>query len=82
MVGATEPLNIIEQVHNLYKTSIIQKALKTDSPPQLHSWVYELSDGLLVDLKWQEEQFKKLDHIYNSNPQEVPPKPPIPPKVD
>ena len=40
-------LNVIEQVFNLTKTSIIQKAWKYDQRPHLHGWVYGLSDGLL-----------------------------------
>lgn len=40
-------LNVIEQVKNLSKTSVIQKAWKTDIKPHLHGWVYSLKDGLL-----------------------------------
>jgi len=40
-------LNVIEQVFNLSKTSIIQTAWKYDQRPHLHGWVYALSDGLL-----------------------------------
>ncbi len=57
-------LNVIEQVQNLHKTSIIQKAMKSKTPPQLHGWVYELSEGLLRDLNWRDEQFSEMNHIY------------------
>jgi carbonic anhydrase len=40
-------LNVVEQVFNLSKTSIIQTAWKYDQRPHLHGWVYGLSDGLL-----------------------------------
>src|SRR4249920_3664534 len=40
-------LNVKEQVMHLAKTSIIQKAWKHDHRPQLHGWVYGLSNGLL-----------------------------------
>jgi carbonic anhydrase len=40
-------LNVIEQVHHLAKTSIIQRAWKRDSFPHLHGWVYGLNDGLI-----------------------------------
>jgi carbonic anhydrase len=40
-------LNVMEQVINLAKTSIIQKAWKHDQRPHLHGWVYGLSNGLL-----------------------------------
>lgn len=40
-------LNVCEQVMNLSKTSIIQKAWKNEQRPQLHGWVYSLSDGII-----------------------------------
>lgn len=40
-------LNVMEQVMNLAKTSIVQKAWKHDSRPDLHGWVYGLKDGLI-----------------------------------
>lgn len=40
-------LNVKEQVFNLAKTSIIQKAWKYDQRPHLHGWVYSLEDGLI-----------------------------------
>ena len=40
-------LNVQEQVMNLAKTSIIQKAWKSEGRPHLHGWVYGLSDGLI-----------------------------------
>lgn len=40
-------LNVQEQVLNLAKTSIIQKAWKEDNAPHLHGWVYGLENGLI-----------------------------------
>jgi carbonic anhydrase len=40
-------LNVQEQVMNLAKTSIIQKAWKQNQSPHLHGWVYGLKDGLI-----------------------------------
>ncbi|HMX40778.1 MAG TPA: carbonic anhydrase [Saprospiraceae bacterium] len=40
-------LNIIEQVKNLAKTSIVQHAWNTRQSPHLHGWVYELGDGVI-----------------------------------
>ncbi|MES1222497.1 MAG: carbonic anhydrase [Bacteroidota bacterium] len=40
-------LNVQEQVFNLAKTSIIQRAWKTDKRPDLHGWVYGLDNGLI-----------------------------------
>lgn len=43
-------LNIIEQVHALSHTSIIQEAWDKKRGPVLHGWVYNLADGLLNPL--------------------------------
>jgi carbonic anhydrase len=40
-------LNVQEQVQNLAKTSIIQRAWKKEQRPDLHGWVYGLKDGLI-----------------------------------
>lgn len=40
-------LNVIEQVTNLAKTSIIQKAWKNENRPDIHGWVYDLHDGII-----------------------------------
>lgn len=40
-------LNVKEQVMNLAKTSIIQKAWKYHQMPHLHGWVYGLNDGII-----------------------------------
>lgn len=43
-------LNIIEQVHNLAKTSIVQHAWKEFNAPHIHGWVYDLADGIIRPL--------------------------------
>jgi carbonic anhydrase len=43
-------LNIIEQVYNLAHTSLIQQAWKREGRPNLHGWVYGLSDGVINQL--------------------------------
>jgi len=40
-------LNVMEQVYNLAKTSIVQSAWKHDNRPDLHGWVYGLKDGII-----------------------------------
>ncbi|MER2997697.1 carbonic anhydrase [Pontibacter populi] len=58
-------LNVIEQVHNLSKTSIIQNAMLTDNPPKLYGLVYDLKEGLLRDLNVDINSFKRYEHIYS-----------------
>lgn len=40
-------LNVQEQIFNLAKTSIIQRAWKKEQRPELHGWVYGLKDGII-----------------------------------
>lgn len=40
-------LNVKEQVLNLAKTAIIQKAWAHENRPELHGWVYDLHDGII-----------------------------------
>lgn len=40
-------LNVIEQVYNLAKTTIIQRCWKKEQRPHLHGWVYGLKDGII-----------------------------------
>src|SRR5688572_22585098 len=40
-------LNVQEQIFNLAKTSIIQRAWKEEQRPDLHGWVYGLKDGII-----------------------------------
>lgn len=40
-------LNVKEQVLNLAKTSIIQRAWQNENRPDIHGWVYGLKDGII-----------------------------------
>ncbi len=40
-------LNVQEQINNLSKTTIIQRAWHKEQRPDLHGWVYGLKDGLI-----------------------------------
>ncbi|MDB5246953.1 MAG: carbonic anhydrase [Segetibacter sp.] len=56
-------LTVKEQVINLSKTSIVQKAWSEDNRPHLHGWVYNLSDGLIKTV-YDMEAGTKLDPFY------------------
>jgi len=43
-------VNVIEQVHNLAHTAIVQRAWKNERKPLLHGWVYGLHDGIIKEL--------------------------------
>ncbi|MBT2324660.1 carbonate dehydratase [Variovorax paradoxus] len=41
-------LNVIEQVYNLGKTSIVQRAWKDTGKPCIHGWVFDLNTGHIL----------------------------------
>ena len=59
-------LNVIEQVRNLAKTSIVQKAWQKHVL-QIHGWVYGLDNGLIKDLNVMMHEFEDLDPIFRYN---------------
>ena len=56
-------LNVKEQVLNLAKTSIVQKAWKQGHDLTLHGWVYGIADGIIKPLS-QMESTDGLDPVY------------------
>jgi len=56
-------LTVKEQVINLAKTSIIQKNWKKEQRPNLHGWVYSLSDGLINPV-FEMQAGTAIDQIY------------------
>jgi len=43
-------LNVIDQVQNVARTTVVQDAWRRGHALQLHGWVYGLKDGLITDL--------------------------------
>ena len=58
-------LNVIEQVRDLGKTSIVQNAWKNKQPLNIHGWVYDLKDGLIKDLGVDFTSTKGLHAVYH-----------------
>lgn len=56
-------LNVKEQVANLSKTSIIQRAWKQDKRPDLHGWVYGLKDGIIKPV-FEMKAGTSIDQLY------------------
>lgn len=56
-------LNVKEQVFNLAKTSIIQRAWKEENRPHLHGWVYGLKDGIIKPV-FEMEAGTHIDPLY------------------
>ena len=57
-------LNIIEQVYNLCKTSIIQSSWEKHKRPHVHGWVYDVSNGLIKDLNVTVRDDSEMHNIY------------------
>lgn len=56
-------LNVIEQVHNLSKTTVIQKLWNTEQRPFIHGWVYGLNNGIVNPIVTMSHE-DHLDPIY------------------
>ena len=56
-------LNVKEQVMNLAKTSIIQRAWAHEQRPHLHGWVYGLKDGIIHPV-FEMEAGTHIDPVY------------------
>ncbi len=59
-------LNVQEQVMNLAKTSIIQRAWKNEQRPDLHGWVYGLKDGIINPV-FDMKAGTHIDELYEYN---------------
>lgn len=57
-------LNVIEQVMDLAKTSIVQGAWRTNQELFIHGWVYDLKDGFVRDLNVNFCNNDELDEVY------------------
>jgi carbonic anhydrase len=58
-------VNVMEQVHDLGKTSIVQNAWKNNQPLHIHGWVYDIHDGLINDLGVNFKCTKDLHSVYH-----------------
>ena len=43
-------LNVMEQVRNVARTTVVQDAWERAQPLAIHGWIYGIKDGLLRDL--------------------------------
>lgn len=62
-------LNVREQCANVIKTAQVQRQFLSRGNPRVHGWVYDLSEGLLVDLNIPfEETLEHVRKIYRLDP--------------
>ena len=57
-------LNIIEQVYDLGKTSIIQNAWQKRGEPHVHGWVYDVGNGIIKDLNVSMNSDEDMPDVY------------------
>jgi carbonic anhydrase len=57
-------LNVIEQVYDLAKTSIVQNAWGTKQELMIHGWVYGVDNGIVKDLGVNFKNDSQLDEMY------------------
>jgi len=57
-------LNVVEQVYDLAKTSIVQNAWKNNNNLSIHGWVYALHNGLIKDLNVTFNNDSQLNETY------------------
>lgn len=57
-------LNVVEQVMDLAKTSIIQGTWEKGQQIHLHGWVYDIKDGLIKDLGVNLTDNHSLSEVY------------------
>jgi carbonic anhydrase len=56
--------NVIENVYNLCKTSIVQNAWQNGQPLGVHGWVYSLSTGLITDMQVSAYDNANMDNVF------------------
>lgn len=57
-------LNVIEQVYDLCKTSIIQNSWANRQLPYVHGWVYDIRDGVIKDLNVTYHDNSEFPDVY------------------
>jgi len=57
-------INVIENVYNLCKTSIVQNAWETGQQLGVHGWVYSLSTGIITDMKVSAFDNANMDNVF------------------
>jgi carbonic anhydrase len=57
-------LNVMEQVYDLSKTSIVQNSWKKHRRPSIHGWVYDLKTGIIKDLEVLMDGMEDVSGVY------------------
>lgn len=60
-------LNVVEQVYNLCKTTIVQNAWREREDLEIHGWVIDLKTGLVKDLQVTAKSSENLGQVFKLN---------------
>ncbi len=64
-------LNVVEQVYNLCKTTIIQNAWREREDLEIHGWVIDLKTGLVKDLQVTAKSSENLGTVFKLDESKV-----------
>lgn len=59
-------LNVIEQVHHVCHTTVLQQAWSRSQAVTVHGWIFGLDDGILRDLKVSVDKGRNAEEICKS----------------
>lgn len=61
-------LNVIENVYNLCKTSIVQNAWSSGQDLAVHGWVYSIANGKIKDMGVSTRNNENMDEVFRFSP--------------
>ena len=57
-------INVIHQALNVAHTTVVQDAWRRGQNLKVHSWIYDIQDGLIKDLNWSMHDSEDTHDIY------------------
>jgi len=64
-------LNVLQQVYNVCRTTIVQDSWDKELPLTVHGWIYGLSDGIAHDLQMSVRSAASLDDVFAEATQRI-----------
>jgi carbonic anhydrase len=61
-------LNVMENVYNLCKTTIVQNAWANGQELGVHGWVYSIETGIITDLEVSATDNANMDNVFRFSP--------------
>jgi carbonic anhydrase len=64
-------LNVLQQVYNVCRTTIVQDSWDKKLPLTVHGWIYGLTDGIAHDLQMSVRTAENLDEVFAESTQRI-----------